>query len=192
MNDLTNPAAGVAAGKPADLSRQAGGDRPAPCGNPAHTTGAAQAASYPGAAGCEPRRSPPGQGGGGGVTSPAAADPAPAPLGTPDRRHGAEGDISPVGAPPPQADGQTYVPVRAMEDVLALRHQQIHKHGHTPEADALKPLKWFAEDLLDRAKATHEGIRFNKGNAVARLRLVKIAALAMAMIDRIDSEETEA
>lgn len=180
MNDLTNPAAGVAAGTPADLSRQASGDRPAPCGNPAHTTGAAQAVSQdprhgaegdisgvdhtnaiPGDAGCEPERSPPGEGAGRGVTSPAGAAP-------------------------------SYVPVRAMEDVLALRHEQIHKHGHTPEADALKPLKWFAEDLLDRAKATHEGIRFNKGNAVARLRLVKIAALAMAMIDRIDSEETEA
>lgn len=81
-----------------------------------------------------------------------------------------------------------YALVRAMEDVMAKRHEQIVKFGHTPEADLARPLRAFAFDIEAEARAVIEDVQFGKPPDRIRRRLVKLAALALATIDRIDNE----
>lgn len=83
----------------------------------------------------------------------------------------------------------TYVPVRAMEDVLRCRTDQIFRFGHTPERDAQRPLLHFAQDIENGARAILEDAQFNKPADRIRRRLVKLAALTLATIDRIDNGE---
>ena len=83
----------------------------------------------------------------------------------------------------------SYVPLRAMEDVMAARAEQIFRHGHTPQSDSARPLGEFTEDIYQRGKALREGVQFNQASSVQRRRLVKLAALCLAAIDRIDSEQ---
>ncbi|WP_226018657.1 hypothetical protein [Novosphingobium sp. FKTRR1] len=82
----------------------------------------------------------------------------------------------------------TYALVRAMEDVMAKRHEQIFKFGHTPVADLAKPLRAFALDLEGEARGVLDDVQFRKPVDRIRRRLVKLAALALATIDRIDNE----
>ncbi|KUR80935.1 hypothetical protein [Novosphingobium sp. FSW06-99] len=82
----------------------------------------------------------------------------------------------------------TYALVRAMEDVMAVRHDQIFHYGHTPEKDARRPLRQFVEDLHTGARAIVEDVQFHKPHDRIRRRLVKLAALTLATIDRIDNE----
>lgn len=85
-----------------------------------------------------------------------------------------------------------YVPVAAMEDVLALRMQQIHLHGHTLTADlaAIKAsgqrhhVAKIARTVLTDAI---EDMQFNKASPQVRRRLVKAAALILAAIDAEDA-----
>lgn len=89
--------------------------------------------------------------------------------------------------------GGSFVPVKAMEDVLALRWEQINRFGHTPAAD----LAFIAEQgrpalakLSRRALSDAiEDMQFNKERRQIRKRLVKACALALAAIDALDAEE---
>jgi hypothetical protein len=79
--------------------------------------------------------------------------------------------------------------MRAMEDVMAARAEQIFRHGHTPESDSARPLAEFTNDFYERVNALREGVQFNQASSVQRRRLVKLAALCLAAIDRLDSEQ---
>ncbi|WP_298164527.1 hypothetical protein [Novosphingobium sp.] len=81
-----------------------------------------------------------------------------------------------------------FVPVKAMEDVMAIRSEQIFRHGHTPESDARLPLHHFARQLHGGAIRIEEDAQFNLDLEVMRRRVVKHAALCLALIDRIDAE----
>ena len=93
------------------------------------------------------------------------------------------------GAPVPSGPGApTYALLRAVEDVMAVRHQQIFTYGHTPEKDQARALRRFADDLVQAARAIVEDVQFAKPHDRIRRRVVKLAALALATIDRIDNE----
>ncbi|WP_226019495.1 hypothetical protein [Novosphingobium sp. FKTRR1] len=102
---------------------------------------------------------------------------------TPTDAAEAAGKDSASGWPAP-----TYALVRAMEDVMAKRHEQIFKFGHTPVADLAKPLRAFALDLEGEARGVLDDVQFRKPSDRIRRRLVKLAALALATIDRIDNQ----
>lgn len=82
---------------------------------------------------------------------------------------------------------QDFVPVHAMELILAERHRQIHQFGHTAAADRKLPLAHFAREMSKRGLAIAEYIQFNRPANVRRHAIV-LAAIAMALIDRIDAE----
>lgn len=73
-----------------------------------------------------------------------------------------------------------------LSEVMAARREQVERHGHTAAADAAMPVAYFTAELLNRARGLHEGVQFNKGHDLARRRLVKLAALALALADRLD------
>ncbi|WP_133726851.1 MULTISPECIES: hypothetical protein [unclassified Novosphingobium] len=79
------------------------------------------------------------------------------------------------------------MPVRAMEEILAERHRQIHTFGHTPAQDRALPLAHFARELSKRGLAITEYVQFHKPR-LARRHAIALAAVAMALIDRIDAE----
>lgn len=125
------------------------------------------------------------------VSKPAAADlPLVEPIGSqaagPD---GAEAN-GPASAPS-ATEGAGFVPVRAMEDIMVARHEQIFTHGHTPEGDQLLTLDHFGRELRRRTHEIAEGLSCNQSRDVIRRRLVKLGAFTMAMIDRIDGEQAE-
>lgn len=91
-------------------------------------------------------------------------------------------------APPSPAPLPASVPVRAVEDVLARRVEQIARYGHTAEADAALPLLFFAQELENIARAILEDAQFHKSRAQLRRRAVKLGAMTLALIDRIDQE----
>lgn len=87
-----------------------------------------------------------------------------------------------------------FVPVKAMEDVLALRMRQIHDHGHSLDADrALIAQSGQRHAVAKLAQqALHDAIEdmmFNKDAAQIRRRLVKAAALVLAAIDAEDARD---
>lgn len=109
------------------------------------------------------------------------------PVGSQTEGAGAAGE-GPSSAAPPRL---TAVPVRAMEDMLKARTEQIVTHGHTPQADLALPMSHFSAQLRRRAIDVVEDISCNQSRDVLRRRLVKLGALTMAMIDRLDAEEEE-
>lgn len=123
---------------------------------------------------------------------PAAAGPlSDEPLGT------AAGQAALAGGPapaPPQPDNKApsqpmpYVPVRAVEDVLALRMRQIHEFGHTLEADRAAPLSHLPKEALATLRAVIEDIQFNKPRAHMRRHALKAAAFLLAFVDRLDAD----
>lgn len=80
----------------------------------------------------------------------------------------------------------------AIRDVLACRREQIEKWGHTPEADAALPIAGFLNHMLHELQARLIAVlddhRGRQGLAQIRKRLVKLAALILATIDRLDAE----
>lgn len=125
------------------------------------------------------------------ISKPAAAD---LPLVEPIGSQAAGPDDVEADGPasaPSAADGTSFVPVRAMEDIMAARHEQIFTHGHTPEGDLLLTLDHFGKELRRRILEITEGVSCNQSRDVIRRRLVKLGAFTMAMIDRIDGEQAE-
>lgn len=102
--------------------------------------------------------------------------------------HPGQAERAGAGSACPAPARLEYALVRAMEDVMAKRHEQIVKFGHTPEADLARPLRAFAFDIEAEARAVIEDVQFGKPPDRIRRRLVKLAALALATIDRIDNE----
>lgn len=85
-----------------------------------------------------------------------------------------------------------YVPVRAMEDVLALRHRQIHEFGHTLAADLAEIDRTgkrhaIAMKAREALRDAIEDMMFNKDPAQIRRRLAKAGALILAAIDAEDA-----
>lgn len=107
------------------------------------------------------------------------------------------GAVAPRQLSDPVAGGTaTFVPVAAMEAVLALRHQQIHQFGHTTAAD-LAAIERSGKRYHVAAMARRvlsdaiEDMQFNKGPAQIRRRLVKAAALTLAAIDAEDARQAD-
>lgn len=84
-----------------------------------------------------------------------------------------------------------FIPVRAAEDMLCVRHEQIHKFGHTLEADRQRPIMDWARDVESAARAILEDAQFHKPAERIRKRAIKLGALLMALADRLDSERLE-
>lgn len=118
---------------------------------------------------------------------PAAAGPvSDEPLGT------AAGQTERAGGPAPAPSTpcvpMPFVPVRAVEDVLALRMRQIHEFGHTLEADRAAPLSHLPKEALATLRAVIEDIHFNKPRAHMRRHALKAAAFLLAFVDRLDAD----
>lgn len=111
------------------------------------------------------------------------------------------GDPAAQTAPPPCPDSNTaaagpFVPVKAMEDVLALRMRQIHDHGHSLAADRALIAQSGQRHAVARLaqQALHDAIEdmmFNKSADQIRRRLVKAGALLLAAIDAEDASNAE-
>jgi hypothetical protein len=73
--------------------------------------------------------------------------------------------------------------------VAEMRLEQILKHGHDAEEDAMQPidrLPRLAHERLIRALDHIRGTAQSRNLAVARLDLGRAAAMCLAAIDRID------
>lgn len=121
--------------------------------------------------------------------------PANVPAITPGSLVGAGADTGGAGsaclAPSDFPPAVPYVPVRAAEDMLRVRTDQIFRHGHTPDADRTRPLREFARDLENLARAIREDEQFGKSADQIRRRAVKLGALAMAIVDKLDAQTPE-
>lgn len=110
-------------------------------------------------------------------------------------------------APPPQSENRpilslskdtaaagSFVPVAAMEAVLALRVTQIHTHGHTLDADLALIARTghrhaIAKLAANSLHAAIEDMMFGKPAAQVRRRLTKAAALILAAMDAEEAVE---
>lgn len=81
-----------------------------------------------------------------------------------------------------------FIPVAAAEDMLRVRHEQIHRFGHTPEADRTRPPQALAYDIESLARAIIEDCQFHKPASRIRRRTIKLGALCMALADRLEFE----
>lgn len=83
-----------------------------------------------------------------------------------------------------------FVPVAAIEDVLAERHRQIAKFGHTPERDAALPLKQLPREAARFLNMAIEDCQFHREDwrTAARKHLIRAAAMILAAMDRIALE----
>lgn len=95
--------------------------------------------------------------------------------------------VDPVSAPVGPAAG--FVPVRAMEAVLAARVRQIEHFGHTPERDAAQPVEALLLPVTRYFKSTRESIACNAPLETTRRHAVQLAAMVLALIDRLDHEQ---
>lgn len=98
-----------------------------------------------------------------------------------------------AAAPFPLSAGAAALPFLApggsVASVIACRLEQVERWGHTPESDRDKPIGAFLVDVESYARAAREDHQYREGLARVRKRLVKLAALALATIDRIDLED---
>lgn len=81
-----------------------------------------------------------------------------------------------------------YIPVAAAEDMLRIRYEQIHKFGHTLQADRQRPIMDWARDVESAARAILEDAQFHKPAERIRKRAIKLGALLMALADRLEGE----
>ena len=81
----------------------------------------------------------------------------------------------------------------AISEVHQRRCEQITLHGHTPEADAHKTVAQLVGKVRDYASIAVDHCGFGSSVpadrlAMARKHLITSAALAIAVIDRIDAD----
>lgn len=76
----------------------------------------------------------------------------------------------------------------ALREVLQARLDQVLVHSHTAEADANMPVRYFVGELLRRVQALADGEHFQQGHALQRRRAIKLAALSLALLQRLDFE----
>ncbi len=75
-----------------------------------------------------------------------------------------------------------------LREVLQARLDQVLVHGHTAQSDAGMPVRYFVGELLRRVQALADGEHFQQGHALQRRRAVKLAALSLALLQRLDLE----
>lgn len=78
----------------------------------------------------------------------------------------------------------------AVRSVLEVRVEQMVKHGHTAEHDAMLPIGWLPNEARQTILAATDvlcGIQERRDLKVGRRRLVKAAAMLLAAIDRLDA-----
>lgn len=103
------------------------------------------------------------------------------------------GEGGPLPSPAVDRGAATYLPVAAMEAVLAERMRQIHDFGHTPQADAELPLKQLPRAAARLLTAAIEDCQFQRGDwrKAARKHLARAGAMILAALDRLDAEPPE-
>lgn len=77
----------------------------------------------------------------------------------------------------------------AVRDAIDMRITQITQHGHTREKDADLPIDWLPREAAQRALAAVDRIRGTQERRnlpAARLALLRVAALCLAAVDRLD------
>jgi hypothetical protein len=77
----------------------------------------------------------------------------------------------------------------AMRAVMEMRVEQIVRHGHTADNDAMLPIGWLPRDAQDTVQAARDLMIAGperRDLGTARRRLVKAAAILLAAIDRLD------
>lgn len=102
--------------------------------------------------------------------------------------HASAGEALPSGQVPANLQPGGSIRSAAISDVLECRADQVRKWGHTPESDRARPIRAFVVDVGQLAIRAREDEQFDVGLPHLRRRLVKLAALALAAIDRIDME----
>jgi hypothetical protein len=76
-----------------------------------------------------------------------------------------------------------------LRSAMALRIEQIVRHGHDAESDAMLPIHLLPCEAQKRLSAAIDqltGIGEKQNLRVARLNLARVAALCLAGIDRLD------
>jgi hypothetical protein len=77
----------------------------------------------------------------------------------------------------------------ALKAVLEMRIEQIVKHGHTAEADRMRPAGMLIKEAKERAQLASDVLWGERQNLkVCRRRAATAAALLLAFIDRLDFE----
>lgn len=77
----------------------------------------------------------------------------------------------------------------AVRDVLAMRIEQIVKHGHDAERDDMMAIDFLPREAASRLQAAVDRLRGLEGVRnipAARLGLVRATAMALAAIQRLD------
>lgn len=96
-----------------------------------------------------------------------------------------------MSAPILSEDLRGAIESRALADVLAERMRQIEQFSHSPATDGAQPVHRLPQLAADYARIASD--RAQPGNRQdlrgARKKAVQAAALALAAIDRIDTEE---
>lgn len=80
----------------------------------------------------------------------------------------------------------------AIEEIAAERLRQIVKFSHSTEADDEAPLWHLLRLVRSDATGAIESFHFNKGTPLIRRRLVRLGALVVATIEKIDREQQRA
>ena len=98
------------------------------------------------------------------------------------------GDAAGKATPPAPAASFTSSAMLAIAGVRA----DHARHGHTLEADRAKPLDDMTREISRRATGLREDTQFNMPREIVRRHAVALAALLVALIDRLDADEAAA
>jgi hypothetical protein len=81
------------------------------------------------------------------------------------------------------------IDMEALERIVAIRHDQIEKHGHTPESDAALPVDHIPEAVKRYAHRAWNRLHNNGSRQLAIGELERCAALCLAAIARLKQED---
>lgn len=106
-------------------------------------------------------------------------------------------DATPAAAPlcDPAAAAVSFLSDGTLTSIARLRAEQIVTYGHTPEADAARPLAQFLDHMLHEAHryavAAGDDHRARTGLANIEKRMLRLGGIAVAVLDRIAREKPE-
>jgi hypothetical protein len=85
------------------------------------------------------------------------------------------------------------VPTVELADAIAAYLEQRDRHGHTPEADAERPIGRMGRLLYEHATLVRDTIETgpHQNLSVGYRRAARLAALAIATMQRIKAEEAK-
>lgn len=95
-----------------------------------------------------------------------------------------------ITLPPLRGARGRAIPHQALDDLAAIRRQQIHDYGHTVAADQALAVPFMVEEACRNGMALREDIQFNKRHLLRR-HAVKAAAWFVALADRLDADAGE-